>query len=297
MSPLALQQQALVAAIWQLPSSAPHASKATNFIAAYATFTSANGLNAYQDHVAMLAPRVLQAAYPVSAQYIGSAGFTAMARAFWRAHPPQQGDLAQWGGELHDFMARSEALTAMPWIADMARVEWALHCAATAADAEPDRASLGLLVSHEPEHLGVQLAPGTQVLHCAWPVAEPIMAQRASGNAGAGNIESDSKRNGEGQCAASATLYSPRAQSQAIVVWREDFAPRLRPCLPGEAPLLTALLQGHSLGAAMEQALELDFSAWLQSAVPDALWIASTPLQTAAHARSDRPPETPHTSH
>ena len=38
-------------------------------------------------------------------QALGEADFAALAWSFWRAHPPERGDLAQWGGALAGFLA------------------------------------------------------------------------------------------------------------------------------------------------------------------------------------------------
>ena len=76
----------------------------------------------------------MAAAYPTLQQLFGVPAFAALARAYWHAEPPAAGDLACWGADLPAFVAQAEQLAAEPYLADMARLEWAVHQARSAAD-------------------------------------------------------------------------------------------------------------------------------------------------------------------
>jgi hypothetical protein len=71
---------------------------------------------------------------PTVQQLVGDAAFGVIARALWQAHPPLAGDLAEWGGALPDWLAADPALADEPHLADVARVDLALHRAESAAD-------------------------------------------------------------------------------------------------------------------------------------------------------------------
>ncbi len=258
MSALALQQNALLAALWQ-PGS--HSDDAPDLISRQQDFTGTSGLNAYKSTAAMVAERALAAAYPVVAQLVGKTSFGAMARALWHAHPPQTGDLAQWGSELPAFVAASEQLASEPYLADVARAEWALHRMATAADAPQDAASLALLVDVDPALLCLRLAPGTAVFSSAWPIASIALAHSSDtlSLAQAGQMLRD-------------------GVAEDVLVWRFGLKPCIRVCLPGEAAFITQLLAAASLAAALDAAPDLDFNAWLACAVPEALWISTQAL-------------------
>ena len=83
------------------------------------------GLLTYQSNGLALAERALGAAYPVLAQLIGDESFAPLARQVWRQQPPQRGDLAFWGGGLAAFIEAAPQLADEPFLADIARVEWA----------------------------------------------------------------------------------------------------------------------------------------------------------------------------
>lgn len=165
MTTLAVQQQALLEALFAWP-----AMDAINNIANYADGSWARGLKAYQSNGHALAERAMQATYPVLPQLLGDESLGALARAFWHAHPPVWGDLAQWGGDLADFVRANKQLADEPYLADVVRVEWALHLGASAADAFTDRASFAPLTQHDPSALTLKLAP------CSYTEAEFLQA-------------------------------------------------------------------------------------------------------------------------
>lgn len=243
---LLLQQQTLLAAL--LDDGIPSATK----IEAYsAVFTGSRGLKAYQSNGRILAQRALQAAYPVLAQMVGESSFADLARAFWHACPPACGDMGCWGQELATFVEGDAQLRPEPYLADVARCEWALHRAAFAADAHIAHNTLAMLTTHDPAQLRLVLAPGLWCLCSPWPVAALVDAH--------------SHQQHYTLPQAAAMLHAQ--QPQDVVVWREGLRAQLREALGGELAFLQALGSGASLLAAVEQASALDFSQWLPVAV------------------------------
>lgn len=240
------QQQTLLAAL--LDDGTPDAIKREAFSA---VLTGARGLKAYQSNGRILAHRVLQAAYPVLAQMVGEASFAELARAFWHACPPERGDMGCWGQGLATFVEGDEQLRPEPYLADVARCEWALHRAAFAADAPIAHDTLAMLTTHDPTQLRLVLAPGLWYWCSPWPVAALVDAHSH-----------------QHHCTlpqAAAMLHAQ--QPQDVVVWREGLRAQLREALGGELAFLQALGSGASLLAAVEQAPKLDFSQWLPVAV------------------------------
>jgi hypothetical protein len=120
------------------------------------------GLQAYRSNAKVLSAKTLAGVYPRLREELGEASFDAMAWAFWRVHPPLRGDLAQWGAELVDFLARQPGMDVD--LLELSRLQWACHQAEQAADAELDIASLDLLSSTEAGNLGLRLRPGLLLL-------------------------------------------------------------------------------------------------------------------------------------
>lgn len=160
MSALAEQQRALLRALWAprhqdaIAALGPHLARADA--------QALRGLRAYRSHGRALAERALGAAFPTVREVLGDADFGGLARAHWLRHPPAGGDVAEWGGALADHIAAIPQLVDdEPRLADIARLDWALHRAASAADAEARPATLQLLVEEDPARIALQLAPGT----------------------------------------------------------------------------------------------------------------------------------------
>jgi hypothetical protein len=252
MSTLAQQQQALVAALFDWP-----AENAMKNIAARAMEPGARGLKAYQSNAHALAERALQAAYPVLTQLLGVESMGDLARAYWHAHPPVRGDVAQWGESLAAFMVGSSQLQDTPYLPDVARLEWALHSMTTMEDATPDLNTLTLLSTQDLGMLCLRLAPGAAVLCSDWPVATIHAAHGENGP----SFEEVGR------------LLQARAAEDAVV-WRHGFKPCVRVALEGEAALLHALLAGRSLGQALDDVPHLDVSQWLTVAVQSGLLLA-----------------------
>lgn len=252
MSRLAAQQQALLALLFDWPSH-----DALKNIAVYADCTWARGQKVYQSNGHALSRNALCAAYPVLAQLLGNESFEALARALWHAGPPLRGDAAQWGGALAEFVCASDQLADEPYLADVARLEWALHCAASAADGQADAASFALLAEHNPANIYLQLSPGCATLCSGWPVVSIIHAhlQPTPGLTQVGQFIRD-------------------RVGQDALVWRNGLRPLLRQAQAGEAVFVAALLAGQTLGAALDQAPALDISAWLPMAVQTGLLLA-----------------------
>ena len=257
MSALAQQQQVLLDALFAWP-----AQDAMKNVALCAKDTKARGLKAYQANGHALAERAMQAAYPVLAQLVGAESFAELARALWHAHPPVCGDIAQWGEAMPAFLRSSAQLQDEPYLADVAAAEWALHRCASVANTAADLSTLALLTTHEPEQLHFALAPGCAVVRSSWPIAS-ILGAHLDQNPSFAQVGQQLRE----------------GVAQDVVVWRYGMRPTVRLALPGEATLVAALLQGATLAQALDSAPDLDFGAWLPSAVQSGLvlWAHAAP--------------------
>lgn len=217
------QQQAFVAALFALER--PQADDAS--LAAAFTAPWLDGIQAYRGNGHASAERALAAAYPVLRALLSPESFDALARRYWHHAPPQVGDLARWGADLADFLADEPALADVPYLPDVARAEWALHRAATAADGVAVPASFGLLGSRDPSMLRLRLAPGTALISSPWPVATVILAHQT---------EPPDLR------VAAARLHAGIGEN--VLIWRCGLQPKLRALDDVAAERLRAALAG-----------------------------------------------------
>jgi hypothetical protein len=257
MSALALQQQALLDALWSGDEPA----------SGWAAFP--RGVSAYRANAQALAERCLRATHPVVIALIGEANAAPLAHRLWRTQPPQRGDMAQWGAGLPALLATVDGLADLPWLADVARVEWALHEAAGAADVPTDLSGFARLAQEDPTRLTLRLASGTAVIASAWPVASLVAAHA-----------------GDAPDLAGVGARIERGERENALVWRPRWRPELRACSDAEAALLQALQQGAHLPDALDAAAArdaaFDLGPWLPQAVQSGLvcGVDDAPLAT-----------------
>jgi hypothetical protein len=81
----------------------------------------------YRGNLASTWTKALAAAYPVIAQLVGEEFFAALAREYGRAHPSDSGDLNRFGSRFEPFLRCFAHVEDLPYLPDMARLEWQLH--------------------------------------------------------------------------------------------------------------------------------------------------------------------------
>lgn len=90
----------------------------------------------YRGNLASVWSGALANAYPVLLQLVGAEFFAQMARAYGQAYPSQLGDLNHFGSELPQFLANAPMTADYPYFVDVAALEWKVHRAYYAADAD-----------------------------------------------------------------------------------------------------------------------------------------------------------------
>lgn len=216
------------------------------------------GLAAYRANAAATAPRALAAAYPTLARWLGAEAFAAMARAHWLAHPSTRGDLACWGDQLPEAIAQDPSLAGEPGLVDIARLDWAMHRAAVAADDDEPARGLMLLGQADPECLVLLLRAGAAVISSPYPIVEIWRAHHDL--ASTGQAQGD-----DAMRFASARLALRGGPAQSAWVSRGGAGDvQLLALDPDSAAFNQALLDGLGLADALQQAgAGFNFEAWL----------------------------------
>lgn len=218
------------------------------------------GLRAHRRHADATSRRVLLSHFPTVAAMLGDEALSGLAPALWRTHPPQTGDLADWGEALPDCLAAHPDLRAWPWLADCARLDWARHRCERSADADLDADSLQRLGDTEPGELSLVLHPGVTLLSSPWPLLALWQAhQQPAGDA-------------RDEAAASAWMNAADSrQPRWFVVWRQPWRAQVAELSAPDASWMRCwATQGepvplaHALDAAHA---DFDFQAWLTTAL------------------------------
>ena len=190
----------------------------------------------YRANMVAAADKALSSAYPVIRQVVGDEFFHGLAREYQRATPSTSGDLTGFGATFDRFLADFEHVRTLPYLPDLARLEWAAHVAYGAADVPDwDAASLGTVEPERQADIRLQWTPGLAVIPSRYPIVRIWMIHQP-GYAGEFSVAWD--------------------LADTALVARDGFAVNVAECGAGDAAFIAASLAGAPLGEAAEAALE-----------------------------------------
>jgi hypothetical protein len=107
----------------------------------------------------------LAAAYPVVLRLVGADFFGEAARRYALAVPSTSGDLGEYGASFGDFLERYPHASSLAYLADVARVEWALHESHRAPEAPAcDFAALAAVAPERQGAIRFHLHPAVRLL-------------------------------------------------------------------------------------------------------------------------------------
>jgi hypothetical protein len=124
----------------------------------------------YRNNVYASLIDVLGSRFPVSARLVGEEFFRAMARIYVAKTPPASPVLLHYGAEFADFVGTFPPASAVPYLACVARLEWAWHRAYHAKDAAPLPLADLAAASETAKRAVLTLHPSLQVVRSEYPV-------------------------------------------------------------------------------------------------------------------------------
>src|SRR5437016_77992 len=138
-------------------------------------------LRIYRNHAFATLGAVLEGNFPVVCRLVDKRFFAYAAHEYLREHPPHSRCVVEYGTEFGDFLATFEPCKDLPYLADVARFEWALNRAAMVQDAAP--LPMEALAAVPPEKavcLAVRLQPSASYFASRWPIDTILQANQHS---------------------------------------------------------------------------------------------------------------------
>lgn len=135
----------------------------------------------YRNNVAVSLRAALAVRFPAIRRLVGDEFFAALAGLYAETNRPRSPVLSEWGEGFADFLAAFPPLAAHPYMADVARIEYARGRAFHAADAPP--VDPQRLAAADPERLRLILHPSVTLLDLDHP-AVSIWARNQPGGEG-----------------------------------------------------------------------------------------------------------------
>ncbi|MGH1355551.1 MAG: HvfC/BufC family peptide modification chaperone [Thalassovita sp.] len=193
----------------------------------------------YRNNVAVSLMEAIAEGFPATARLVGDDNFTQIARQFVATHAPRSPLMFLYGDTFPGFLAGIKPLSHLAWLPDVARLEWALRVAYHAADAAPIAPET--LQSLTPQVFMAArfvFAPAVSLLRSDYPVTQIRDYALAQGD-------------------------QPSGGAETVLIARADYDPTATPLPDAQAQLMAALLDGRTLGDALERAPNADLSTLL----------------------------------
>ena len=148
----------------------------------------------YRHHVLTSLTAALETTFPVVVRLVDGRFFRFACDRYVRAEPPAGPCLFEYGATFPDFLAGFEPCRHLPWLPDVARLEWAMNAALHAPDAAALTAeTLRARPAGTLETATVVLHPSVMLLASPWPVDAIWHANQADGD-GVADLEAGGVR-------------------------------------------------------------------------------------------------------
>ena len=134
-------------------------------------FTGAERINVYRNNYQESLHGALRDVYPVVARLVGEDFFRYAVSCYLEQYPLHQGSLIGFGDTFATFLGGFEPAAGLPYLEDVARLEWAWHEAFHAHNGDtmaPGR--LARLDGYDAERLRFRLAPATRLIASRYPL-------------------------------------------------------------------------------------------------------------------------------
>lgn len=196
-------------------------------------------LQVYRNNVVHGLTDALRAVYPVLERLVGEDYFGHLARLYLGAHPPHAATLQAFGHALPGFLATLDSAAALPYLGDVAALEWACHLA-WHARTRPALApqDLAAVPPAQQLRLGLRLQPGSSLLRSRYPVLAIWQANQDGAKEGAPISLDDG--------------------GVSLLVVQRALDVEFHLLQPGEAAWLQALAAGEDLTQATSAAVSVD---------------------------------------
>lgn len=226
---------------------------------------NARRIAAYRRNIKVNLCGALALTYPVTQRIVGEVFFREAARAHALLEPSRSGDLNDYGANFASFIEGYAHAAALPYLADVARLEWQLQTLALPADAEASAttgvAPFAALATTPPDRYAALYFECDRVvvrMNSSWPLNE---IWRVNQPDFFGDMQIDF------------------TQDCRLLLWRTPRGTQLSALSKAEAALLDELLAGRALAGAVEMALEQDADFDLGTSLQR--WIAAGVLRGA----------------
>jgi hypothetical protein len=153
-------------------------------------FIPTERLDVYRNTFLLSLTAALRISYPAVHRLVGEEFFEGAAQCFIEGRPPQTAYLNAYGAGFPAFLAQFPPAASLPYLADVARLEWAVNIALHAEDAMPlDADALARIADAPPDRLILMPHPSIALLPLDYPAETIWRAVLAGEDSALGHID------------------------------------------------------------------------------------------------------------
>lgn len=201
--------------------------------------TAEQRFRVYRNNVIAAYTATLSATYPAVQALVGEDFFDYAARQYIRKHPSLSGDMNDYGDRFPHFISGMVQTRHLPYLEDVARLEWAMQEVARANESAPfNTHGLTEVPPARYPELRFNLHPAARLMVSPFPLLAIWRMQHTDADA-------------------TATINLDAGETRLLVI-RRHHEIELEPLSRGEYEMLSALAAGDPFAAAAESALALE---------------------------------------
>lgn len=220
------------------------------------------GIEVYRRNLLASAARALEISFPTISQLLGRESMQALAALYYDDYPLTAADWGEWGEHLAIWLSQQEILHDIPYLADVAKLDWLCHSIERSEAPENTATSIAMLDVADSNILQLKPTNHLAVMVSRFPLWEIWQAHHAEQESRAGWLDL-------------ANQPLPKCAQQYLLISRELW--RASPSvIPQEQYLFFhTLFQGNTLASAITPIsnMELQELPWLNSALQRCLAI------------------------
>jgi hypothetical protein len=199
------------------------------------TISAEARLRVYRHHVNHSLCAALAATFPTVQALVGEGFFRGLAQGFVAEALPTQPVLAEYGAGFPAFVAAHEPARGLPYLADIARLDWALNVAFHSPEGRQlAAADLAGIAAERLPSVSIALPAGAALIRSRYPIDRIWMASQPGASAGTVDLDAGGVD----------LLVLRRSDDAAFIVLGA-----------GEGAFVASLAEGASLEIAAEQAI------------------------------------------
>jgi len=195
--------------------------------------------NVYRNNVALSLINILKETFPVTRELVGPDFFHTMAHHFCAENLPASPVMSLYGSDFPAFIKQYQPADTVPFLADVAALEWARNEAYFSKDGEPITIDgLGGYQEDEIPNLIFTLHPSLKLIQSSWPIVTIWQAHQQDNNKD--------------------TLEALPSEGESAMIVRPHLDVNLRAISASTACFLSCLQTRATFSNAIEAAVRLD---------------------------------------